>query len=98
MVRSRAGRGWPTRRCANHPRPSSLPQGGGRRLRQWSLTMAAADQSIAAPAGRKRRPLSLARVASYLQALPLWLILAFFLAIPILFLVVISFWDYDFAR
>jgi putative spermidine/putrescine transport system permease protein len=47
---------------------------------------------------RRAVPFSLGRIASYLQALPLWLILSFFLAIPILFLVVISFWDYDFAR
>ena len=43
-------------------------------------------------------PFSLGRIASYLQATPLWLILGFFLALPILFLVVVSFWDYDFAR
>ena len=45
----------------------------------------------------KRRPLSLARIASYLQALPLAVILGFFLLVPIAFLVIISFWDYDFA-
>ena len=44
-----------------------------------------------------RRAFSLARFASYLQALPLTLILGFFLLIPIGFLVVISFWDYDFS-
>ena len=38
----------------------------------------------------------LARATSYIQATPLLLILGFFLAIPILLLVV-SFWDYDFA-
>ncbi|MEO5806941.1 ABC transporter permease [Devosia sp.] len=37
------------------------------------------------------------RMTPYIQATPLLLILGFFLAIPILFLVVISFWDYDFA-
>jgi putative spermidine/putrescine transport system permease protein len=47
---------------------------------------------------RRRVPLTLAGIASYLQAIPLWLILGFFLALPILFLVVVSFWDYDFAR
>jgi len=41
--------------------------------------------------------LSLARIASYLQALPLWLILGFFLLLPILLLLIVSFWDYDFA-
>jgi putative spermidine/putrescine transport system permease protein len=64
--------------------------------------MAVAEGSpVALPATKPKRravPFSLGRIASYLQALPLWLILAFFLAIPILFLVVISFWDYDFAR
>jgi putative spermidine/putrescine transport system permease protein len=63
--------------------------------------MAVAEQSVALPATKPKRravPFSLGRIASYLQALPLWLILAFFLALPILFLVVISFWDYDFAR
>jgi len=63
--------------------------------------MAVAEQSVVLPAAKPKRravPFSFGRIASYLQALPLWLILAFFLAIPILFLVVISFWDYDFAR
>jgi putative spermidine/putrescine transport system permease protein len=63
--------------------------------------MAVAEQSITVPASKPKRravPFSLSAIASYLQALPLWLILAFFLAIPILFLVVISFWDYDFAQ
>lgn len=61
--------------------------------------MAIAEQSATLPPSKKRRvPFSLGAIASYLQAIPLWLILAFFLAIPILFLVVISFWDYDFAR
>ena len=64
--------------------------------------MAIAEQSIVMPATprpkRRAVPFSLGRIASYLQALPLWLILGFFLALPILFLVVVSFWDYDFAR
>ncbi len=63
--------------------------------------MAVAEQAAVLPATKPKRravPFSLGRIASYLQALPLWLILAFFLAIPILFLVIISFWDYDFAR
>lgn len=62
--------------------------------------MAVAEQAVIAvepqPA-RKRRPFGLASFASYLQALPLWLILGFFLLLPILFLLVVSFWDYDFA-
>lgn len=45
----------------------------------------------------KPHRLRLGDFASYLQALPLWLILGFFLLVPILFLVVVSFWDYDFA-
>ncbi len=54
--------------------------------------------SIAEPKPTKRRkPFSLSRAASYLQALPLWLILGFFLLLPILLLLVVSFWDYDFS-
>lgn len=39
----------------------------------------------------------LSRATPYLQATTLLLILGFFLAIPILLLLVVSFWDYDFA-
>ncbi|KFC69518.1 Binding-protein-dependent transport systems inner membrane component [Devosia sp. LC5] len=39
----------------------------------------------------------LSRATPYLQAAPLLLILGFFLAIPILLLLIVSFWDYDFA-
>ena len=39
----------------------------------------------------------LSRATPYIQATPLLLILGFFLAIPILLLLVVSFWDYDFA-
>ena len=39
----------------------------------------------------------LVRATPYLQATPLLLILGFFLALPILMLLVVSFWDYDFA-
>lgn len=63
--------------------------------------MAVAESNTVVPNVRPKRrrvPFSLGRIASYLQALPLWLILGFFLALPILFLVVVSFWDYDFAR
>ena len=62
--------------------------------------MAVADKALAMDAPPKRRsvPFSLAAIASYLQALPLWLILGFFLLAPILLLVVVSFWDFDFAR
>lgn len=63
--------------------------------------MAVAEQTAAIAAAKPKRgrlPFSLARFASYLQALPLWLILGFFLLLPILLLVIVSFWDYDFAR
>ncbi len=46
----------------------------------------------------KRASFSLRAIASYLQALPLALILGVFLFLPILMIVVVSFWDYDFAR
>ncbi|MBZ5758904.1 MULTISPECIES: ABC transporter permease [Rhizobium] len=36
-------------------------------------------------------------VVSYLQALPLLVILGFFFILPILMIAVVSFWDYDFA-
>jgi putative spermidine/putrescine transport system permease protein len=39
----------------------------------------------------------LSRATPYLQATPLALILGFFLALPILLLLVVSFWDYDFS-
>jgi putative spermidine/putrescine transport system permease protein len=39
----------------------------------------------------------LARATPYLQATPLLVILGFFLAIPICMLLIVSFWDYDFA-
>lgn len=39
----------------------------------------------------------LTRATPYLQATPLLVILGFFLAIPIMLLLVVSFWDYDFA-
>jgi putative spermidine/putrescine transport system permease protein len=63
--------------------------------------MAVAEGITASPTAKPQRravPFSLRGFASYLQALPLTVILLFFLAIPILFLVVVSFWDYDFAR
>ena len=63
--------------------------------------MAIAEHTATPPAAAPKRrsvPFSLGAIASYLQALPLWLILGFFLLAPILLLVVVSFWDYDFAR
>lgn len=60
--------------------------------------MAAAETATAGNSAKpQRRPFSLGRIASYLQATPLLVILAFFLLLPILLLVVVSFWDYDFA-
>lgn len=62
-----------------------------------SLVTVADQITVTGSSKPRRRPLSLARVASYLQALPLAVILGFFLLLPILFLLVVSFWDYDFA-
>lgn len=45
------------------------------------------------------KPFTLPRgVVSYIEATPLALILGFFLLLPILMIVVVSFWDYDFAQ
>jgi len=56
-----------------------------------------AEQPVFAPARRApSRPL-LPRLAPYLEALPLTLILGGFLLVPILMIVIVSFWDYDFA-
>jgi putative spermidine/putrescine transport system permease protein len=60
------------------------------------MTSAAQIADKPAPNARRRR-LRLGDFASYLQAIPLWVILGFFLLLPILFLAVVSFWDYDFA-
>ncbi|TWG92351.1 putative spermidine/putrescine transport system permease protein [Mesorhizobium sp. J18] len=57
----------------------------------------AATGAPAAQRGRAR-PFSLSALASYLQVAPLALILGFFLLAPVLMIVVVSFWDYDFAR
>jgi putative spermidine/putrescine transport system permease protein len=62
---------------------------------------AIAEPTAVLPATKPKRrgaPFLLRAMASYLQSLPLWLILGFFLLLPILLLVVVSFWDYDFAR
>ncbi|MCA1492069.1 ABC transporter permease [Sinorhizobium alkalisoli] len=48
--------------------------------------------------GNPRRSLAaLGRLTTYLQATPLLLILGFFFVLPILMIIVVSFWDYDFA-
>jgi putative spermidine/putrescine transport system permease protein len=53
---------------------------------------------IAAPRVGARREAGSRGIASYLQAAPLAVILLVFLLIPIATIVVVSFWDYDFAR
>ena len=45
----------------------------------------------------RRRCFSFGAVAPYLQSAPLALILGAFLLLPIVMIVVVSFWDYDFA-
>jgi putative spermidine/putrescine transport system permease protein len=51
------------------------------------------------PRERKRKPGSkIAEYASYIQAMPLLVILGAFLLLPILMIAVVSFWDYDFAQ
>ncbi len=48
---------------------------------------------------KKSRSFALpAKLVAYVQATPLALILGFFLALPILMIAVVSFWDYDFAQ
>ena len=62
---------------------------------------ALATDSAAAPAAAAKvrsRAAGTIGVASYLQAAPLAIILAVFLLIPIATILVVSFWDYDFAR
>ncbi|MCO5062978.1 MAG: ABC transporter permease [Rhizobiaceae bacterium] len=59
------------------------------------MTIVIPDTNVVKPA---RSWLKLSGMASYLQALPLTLILGFFLLLPILMIAVVSFWDYDFAR
>jgi putative spermidine/putrescine transport system permease protein len=72
------------------------------------MTSVASTPDIAAGPLRADAPVGTARartraagssgIASYLQAAPLALVLAVFLVIPIATIVVVSFWDYDFAR
>ncbi|CAN7447343.1 ABC transporter permease [Rhizobium sp. LjRoot254] len=55
--------------------------------------------SVATVRERKKKPGSgLAEYASYLQALPLLLILGAFLLLPVALIATVSFWDYDFAQ
>jgi putative spermidine/putrescine transport system permease protein len=63
-------------------------------------TISTGPRAGAGPAANADRGLGfwLDGAAPYLQATPLALILLVFLFIPILTIVVVSFWDYDFAR
>lgn len=65
-----------------------------------SLADGAAAGFLAAPQARGKRcsRFFAGRLAPYLQAAPLALVLGLFLAVPILTIIVVSFWDYDFAR
>lgn len=54
-------------------------------------------EARAGEARARRRPLA-GRLAPYLQATPLAVILAVFLLLPILAIVMVSFWDYDSIR
>ena len=56
------------------------------------------DVSVHSGIANKARSAPLAGIAPYLQAVPLAVILGVFLLIPIATIVVVSFWDYDFAR
>ena len=56
------------------------------------------SNAVFAGTGSERRPAAFRGLAPYLQATPLALILGVFLLIPIATIVVVSFWDYDFAR
>jgi putative spermidine/putrescine transport system permease protein len=53
-----------------------------------------AESGFASPRPRRDRS---SFFASYLQAAPLTLILGFFFLLPIVLIIIVSFWDYDFA-
>lgn len=62
------------------------------------MAVVAISQPSGAEAGRPSSVRAwLPRLGAYLQALPLILILGFFFVLPILTILVVSFWDYDFA-
>ncbi|WP_455854746.1 ABC transporter permease [Ensifer canadensis] len=62
------------------------------------MAVVAISQPSEALAGRPSSVRAwLQRLGAYLQALPLILILGFFFVLPILTVLVVSFWDYDFA-
>lgn len=86
MIRSEAGRG-------ERRGPPDLRSGW-----RQGLTDLAAEGVVAAQEGAPRRRFGFAPLASYLQALPLALILLIFLLLPIATIVMVSFWDYDSIR
>ncbi|MBK1838626.1 ABC transporter permease [Azospirillum sp. YIM B02556] len=63
-----------------------------------TLTAETSRPSATAAAGRARRVRLAPRLAPYLQAAPLTVTLLLFLLVPILTIVVVSFWDYDSVR
>ena len=65
-------------------------------LTSTTITEAAPDAGAADRPKKAERPRT--GIAPYLQAAPLALILGVFLLVPIATIVVVSFWDYDFAR
>ena len=63
------------------------------------MTIAVEQTSLAAAPPTAARCASLSyRLAAYVQAAPLALILGAFLLAPLVMIAVVSFWDYDFAR
>ncbi len=62
-----------------------------------SEAVAGGATDTAAPSQRPRRGWRIRNFASYVQATPLILVLGFFLVLPLALIVVVSFWDYNFA-
>ncbi|MCO5161985.1 MAG: ABC transporter permease [Mesorhizobium sp.] len=60
------------------------------------MTIALDEQAVPVKPAKARFAF-LSGFSAYLQALPLMLILGFFLLLPILMIVIVSFWEYDFA-
>jgi len=61
------------------------------------MTVAIERAGLDRPKAARRRRFAVGRIAPYLQSAPLAVILGAFLLLPILMIVVVSFWDYDFA-
>ncbi len=59
---------------------------------------AAAGDAVAVPARRRRLRPRGGNWVSYLQASPLIAVLGLFLILPLLIILIVSFWDFDFAR